>query len=326
MTVVKVVPISTGSSTVAVVASPGPTGAEGPQGPQGPTGTAGAAATIDVGTVTTGAAGSSVIVTNVGTSSAAVFDFSIPQGDAGTNGTAATISVGSVTTGAPGSSATVTNAGTSGAAIFDFSIPQGDTGATGATGATGPAPWTLIGAYDNGYSYNLGDAVTYQGGFYYRTGNPLNPGYPPTPGSINASWTPVADRGEQGIQGIQGIQGNTGPQGATGNVFAYTINSQTGVSYTAQSGDEQAIIRMNNGSPNVVYIPTNTTWPVAIGSSITVVRTGSGSTKIQATTPGTTTIVSTGATAAQPAARAQYSFMTAVKVESDVWYVTGDIS
>jgi hypothetical protein len=41
--------------------------------------------------------------------------------------------------------------------------------------------------------YGLGDAVTYLGGFYYRTGNPLNPGYPPEPGIINASWTPVAD-------------------------------------------------------------------------------------------------------------------------------------
>jgi len=40
--------------------------------------------------------------------------------------------------------------------------------------------------------------VTYSGGFYYRTGNPNNPGYPPAPGSINASWTPVADKGDPG--------------------------------------------------------------------------------------------------------------------------------
>ena len=96
---------------------------------------------------------------------------------------------------------------------------QGSVGATGAQGlegaqgATGPAPWTFIGAYDNGASYNLGDAVAYQGGFYYRTGNPLNPGYPPTPGSISASWTPVADGG---AQGPQGAQGDAGPQGAEG--------------------------------------------------------------------------------------------------------------
>lgn len=50
---------------------------------QGATGPQGDAATIAVGTVTTGAAGSSVVVTNVGTSGAAVFDFTIPKGDTG---------------------------------------------------------------------------------------------------------------------------------------------------------------------------------------------------------------------------------------------------
>lgn len=80
----------------------GPQGPEGPQGPQGPkgdtgakgdtgnTGVAGADATVEVGTVTTGAAGSGAAVTNTGTPGAAVLNFTIPRGDkgdAGTNGT-----------------------------------------------------------------------------------------------------------------------------------------------------------------------------------------------------------------------------------------------
>jgi len=90
-------------------------------------------------------------------------------------------------------------------------IGTGMQGPTGATGATGPTPWNLPATvYNNGLDYNYGDAVIYEGGYYYRTGNPNNPGYPPTPGIINESWTPVADRGEQGIQGIQGIQGTAG--------------------------------------------------------------------------------------------------------------------
>jgi len=112
----------------------------------------GTAATISVGTVTTGAEGSSATVTNSGTTSAAVFDFSIPVGDTGATGpqgiqgiqgiqgdtgAAATISVGTVTTGAEGSSATVTNSGTSSAAVFDFSIPVGATGAAGTNGTDG---------------------------------------------------------------------------------------------------------------------------------------------------------------------------------------------
>lgn len=101
-------------------------------------GSIGPAATIAVGTVTTGAAGSSVSVTNSGTSGAAVFDFVIPRGDTGATGTAATVSVGTTTTGAPGTSASVTNSGTSSAAVFNFTVPRGDTGATGATGPQGP--------------------------------------------------------------------------------------------------------------------------------------------------------------------------------------------
>lgn len=49
-------------------------------GPPGPPGTA---ATIQVGTVTTGPPGSSVIIVNSGDPTTAIFDFSIPRGDTG---------------------------------------------------------------------------------------------------------------------------------------------------------------------------------------------------------------------------------------------------
>jgi hypothetical protein len=52
----------------------------------GATGPSGAAATLSVGTVTTGAAGSQAVVTNSGTTSAAVLNFTIPQGAPGANG------------------------------------------------------------------------------------------------------------------------------------------------------------------------------------------------------------------------------------------------
>jgi hypothetical protein len=56
-------------------------------GGAGPTGPAGVAATVSVGSVTTGAAGTQATVTNSGTASAAVLNFTIPQGAAGANGT-----------------------------------------------------------------------------------------------------------------------------------------------------------------------------------------------------------------------------------------------
>lgn len=69
-------------------------GLSGAAGVQGPAGTA---ATIAVGFVTTGLPGSSVVITNAGTSSAAVFDFTIPRGDTGFFvGDASTITTGTL--------------------------------------------------------------------------------------------------------------------------------------------------------------------------------------------------------------------------------------
>lgn len=53
----------------------------------GPAGPAGSAATVTVGSVATGEAGTEATVTNSGTESAAILDFVIPKGAAGTNGT-----------------------------------------------------------------------------------------------------------------------------------------------------------------------------------------------------------------------------------------------
>ena len=138
----------------------GDTGATGPQGPQGP------AATITVGTTTTGNPGTNASVTNSGTSSAAVLNFTIPRGDkgetgatgpTGSDGQAATVTVGTVTTGAPGTSATVVNSGTSSAAVFDFTIPRGDKGESGSGAGD-----MLASDYDpNGTVQNAGGIVDY---------------------------------------------------------------------------------------------------------------------------------------------------------------------
>ncbi len=108
--------------TEIVVQAPGPAGAQGPTGPAGATGPAGtagpagSAATIAVGSV---AQGTAFAITNSGSSSAAVFDFTLVKGDTGDTGpagatgaagSAATIAVGSVTS---GTAAAVTNTGSS---------------------------------------------------------------------------------------------------------------------------------------------------------------------------------------------------------------------
>jgi hypothetical protein len=66
--------------------SPGQWAVLAQNGVVGATGPSGVAATVSVGTVTTGAAGTQASVTNSGTASAAVLNFTIPQGAAGPSG------------------------------------------------------------------------------------------------------------------------------------------------------------------------------------------------------------------------------------------------
>lgn len=118
-------------------------------GTNGTNGVNGTAATVSANYTFTLPYGNPATVTNVGTTSAALFDFGIPTGATGstgaagtngtngTNGTAATIVVNYTFTGIVGSNANVTNVGTQNAAAFDFTIPVGATGAKGDTGATG---------------------------------------------------------------------------------------------------------------------------------------------------------------------------------------------
>lgn len=139
-----------------------------------------------------------------------------------------------------------------------------DTAVVGSVGATGPLPWNFIGVYDNGVSYNLNDAVTYAGGYYYRTGNPLNPGYAPTPGSITASWTPVADGGATGLQGdvgATGLDGATGLQGATGLTGA---GGASGFWGSFWSNQDQSAANTTTAYP----ITLNNTDPDSIGVSV----------------------------------------------------------
>ena len=219
---------------------PGPTGAPGADGQDGATfmpsvdtdgnlswtndgnlpnpgtvnlrGAQGEAATVQVGQVTTGAAGSEAVVTNVGTANAAILNFTIPrgaqgergiQGEPGTagkdgtngqdgaDGAAATVTVGQVTTLPAGSQATVTNSGNENSAVLNFGIPQGATGQAGANGQDGQDGVGIQNIAADGQDEN--------GGNIYRI--TLTNGQ---------SYTFVAPKGAQGAQGATGATGATG--------------------------------------------------------------------------------------------------------------------
>jgi hypothetical protein len=97
--------------------------------------------------------------------------------------------------------------------------------------------------------------------------------------------------------------------------------------YTLVSGDSGlALLASNGATAGTINIPTNASVPFAIGTQISVINVGSGLITIQATTSGTTTVNSTGATATAPKLRAQFSAATLWKTATDTWYVFGDVA
>jgi hypothetical protein len=113
----------------------------------------------------------------------------------------------------------------------------------------------------------------------------------------------------------------------TAPIITNSINTQTGTTYTTVAGDAAALITLNNASAITVSIPTNATTAYAVGTQINFAWiTGAGQPTITAVTPGTTTILSTGATSTSPKLRVANSVATAIKIDTDKWLVTGDLA
>jgi hypothetical protein len=127
----------------------------------------------------------------------------------------------------------------------------------------------------------------------------------------------------------------TGFPAATGDVLSaamfnglvsYTINSQTGATYTLASTDQyQALVITSNASTKTVSIPTDATYAFPNGTAITVLNTGAGALTINAVTSGTTTVTSAGATSASPTV-AQYKAAVCIKTATNAWTIVGAVA
>jgi hypothetical protein len=108
---------------------------------------------------------------------------------------------------------------------------------------------------------------------------------------------------------------------------ALVIDAKTGTTYTFVLADaNNELITASNASAQTYSIPTNASVAFPIGCQINIIQIGAGQVTINAVTSGTTSVLSTGATAAAPKLRAQYSVATLIKAGTDLWYVTGDIA
>jgi hypothetical protein len=105
-----------------------------------------------------------------------------------------------------------------------------------------------------------------------------------------------------------------------------TYSAKT-AAYTFVSGDEGNLFSMNNAATQQFNIPTDATFNFAVGTEINVFWiTGAGQPTIGAVTPGTTTVISTGATSATPKLRVANSGATCKKLAANSWVVFGDLA
>ena len=102
-------------------------------------------------------------------------------------------------------------------------------------------------------------------------------------------------------------------------------NAVTGTTYTLVLADQGKFIPATNASAQVISIPTDASVNFPVGTSIDILQEGAGQITVQAVTPGTTEVLSVGATAAAPKTRARYSALTLKKIKNNGWRVIGDI-
>lgn len=127
----------------------------------------------------------------------------------------------------------------------------------------------------------------------------------------------------------------TGFPASTGDVLtssmfngltSFTIGTANTADYTAVSADQYQVLQIMNKATAIAFkIPTNASVAFPVGTALTVLNIGAGTCTISAVTPGTTTVLSAGATAASPTV-AQYKSAVCIKTATDTWYVVGGIA
>ncbi len=127
----------------------------------------------------------------------------------------------------------------------------------------------------------------------------------------------------------------TGFPAANGDIFsatmynglvAYTVNTAQTADYTPVIADAyQTLTPMNKATAVNFTIPTDASVAFPVGTVLTVLNIGAGVCTIKAVTSGTTTVLSAGATAAQPTL-AQYKSAACIKTAANTWYVVGGVA
>lgn len=132
-------------------------------------------------------------------------------------------------------------------------------------------------------------------------------------------------RGPQGIQGTKGDKGDTGDVGPAGPVALTTLRTVSTTTYTFVAGDAERMLITDNAAAKTVTVPTN--------ASVAMPYTANGSTTTVAilnTGTGVLTLApASGVTFIRKPAQAltvqQYGVVVLTKINTDTWYLSGDL-
>ena len=126
--------------------------------------------------------------------------------------------------------------------------------------------------------------------------------------------------------GIPAVTGDILTAAMFNGLVTFTVDADATADYTAVLDDAyQVLVPMNKATAVAFKIPTNASVAFPVGTAITVLNKGAGACTISAVTPGTTTILSSGATAAAPTL-AQYRTAVCIKTATDTWYISGSLA
>ena len=126
--------------------------------------------------------------------------------------------------------------------------------------------------------------------------------------------------------GLPAVTGDVLTAATFNGLVAFTVGTANTADYTAVLADQYQVLELMNKATAIAFkIPTNASVAFPVGTALTVLNIGVGTCTISAVTPGTTTVLSAGATAASPTL-AQYKSAVCIKTATDAWYVVGAVA
>jgi hypothetical protein len=136
--------------------------------------------------------------------------------------------------------------------------------------------------------------------------------------TLGVKWAAVPAGSTPNLSSVLGAGNDAGGTSILNSPV--TINSQS-ASYTLVIGDAGKVVSISNASANTLTVPTNASVAFVTGTTVLLRQAGAGQTTVVGA--GGVTVNSRGAALKLAG---QYAYATLIKVATDTWELSGDIS